>query len=61
MIFSSTIFTFIGRIHNPNPMIKYQVLVAFLCVVVVVWIGLTLREHRKARGRDEEPVNDIEQ
>ncbi len=34
-------------------MLKHQVLIAFICILIGVWIALTLRERRKTRDNDE--------
>ncbi len=40
-------------------MIKHQILIVFLCIVVVVWVAFRLREHKRSKERQEhEDSND---
>ncbi|GEM_PF-1821152 len=42
-------------------MIKHQILVVFICIIIVFWVAYTLRERRKTREKqDQENGNDLE-
>ena len=38
-------------------MLKHQVLIAFVCILIGVWIAFTLRERRKSRDNQDEEDN----